>query len=132
MKKGWKNLYTVALKFWDEFNANFVLSCFSRYSTMEIWQLYLKHLGKNNKAVHLKLVISNLFWNLCHTKPWQLVHLRFCVFQTKLNKAFNIFCRLPKWIRNAQMIPGFRTRLEWERGWKSCIVSSKDWRSKNC
>ena len=47
-------------------------------------------------------------------------------------KAVNIFCRLPEWIRNVQMIPGFSTRLdERERGWKSCMVNSKDWRSEN-
>ena len=46
-------------------------------------------------------------------------------------KAVNIFCRLPEWIRNVQMIPGFSTRLGWERGWKSCMANSKDWRSEN-
>ena len=35
----------------------------------------------------------------------------FCVFQTKLNKAVSIFRRLPEWIGNVQMIPGFSTRL---------------------
>ena len=37
--------------------------------------------------------------------PWhskRIVHSLFCVFQTKLNKAVNIFCRLPEWIRNLQ------------------------------
>ena len=34
----------------------------------------------------------------------KIVHLLFCVFQTKLNKAVNILCRLPEWIRNVQMI----------------------------
>ena len=29
------------------------------------------------------------------------------------------------------MIPGFSTRLGWERGWKSCMANSKDWRSEN-
>ena len=46
-------------------------------------------------------------------------------------KAVKIFCRLPEWIRNVQMIPGFSTRLGWERGWKSCMANSKDWRSEN-
>ena len=46
-------------------------------------------------------------------------------------KAVNIFCRLPEWIRNVQMIPGFSTRLGWERGWKSCMAKSKDRRSEN-
>ena len=26
-------------------------------------------------------------------------------------KAVNIFCKLPEWIRNVQIIPHFRTRL---------------------
>ena len=29
------------------------------------------------------------------------------------------------------MIPGFSTRVGWERGWKSCMANSKDWRSEN-
>ena len=29
------------------------------------------------------------------------------------------------------MIPGFSTRLGWERGWRYCMANSKDWRSKN-
>ena len=39
----------------------------------------------------------------------KIVHLLFCVFQTKLNNAVNNFCRLQEWIRNVQMIPGFST-----------------------
>ena len=84
--------------------------------------LYLKDVEKNNKAVHLRLVqtyFSKIFSILRNTLPWhskKIVHLLFCVFQTKLNKAVNIFCRLPQWIRNVQMIPGFSTRLGFERG----------------
>ena len=29
------------------------------------------------------------------------------------------------------MIPGFSTRLGWERRWKSFMANSKDWRSEN-
>ena len=50
--------------------------------------------------------------------PWhskKIVHLLFCVFQTKLNKAVNFFCRLPEWIRNAQMILGFSAIKTWMR-----------------
>ena len=67
---------------------------------------------------------SKTFAILRNALPWnskKIVHVRFCVFQTKVNKAANIFCRLPEWIRNVQMIPGSSTRLEWERGWKSFI-----------
>ena len=52
--------YTVALKFWDEFNANFVWLFFSSCSWRNMWQLYLKNLEKNNKAVHLSLVLIYL------------------------------------------------------------------------
>ena len=43
---------------------------------------------------------------------WELkkiLHYLFCVFQTKLNKAVDIFCRLSELIRNVQMIRGFST-----------------------
>ena len=44
--------------------------------------------------------------------------------------AVNIFCRLPEWIRNVQIIPGFSTRLGWEHGWKSSMAQkTKDWKS---
>ena len=66
--KGWRKdgktfirCYTIALKFWDEFNSNFVLSYFSSYSSIKIWHLYLKNVEKNNKAVHLRLVLTYLF-----------------------------------------------------------------------
>ena len=48
-----------------------------------------------------------------HSK--KIVHWLFCVFQTKSNKAVNIFCRLPQWIRNVQMIPAFSTIKTWMR-----------------
>ena len=79
--KGWRKdgktfirCYTIALKFWDELNANFVLLYFSSYGLI-IWHLYLKNVEENNKAEHLRLVLTFLF----------------CIFQTKLNKAVNIF-----------------------------------------
>ena len=64
---------------------------------------------KNNKAVHLRLVLTYLFQNLFNTKKQfalalkKIVYLLFCVFQTKLNKAVKIFFRLPEWIRNVQI-----------------------------
>ena len=63
--KGWRKdgktfirCYTIALKFWDEFNANFVLLYFSTCSSIKMWHLYLKNMEKNNKAVHLRLILS--------------------------------------------------------------------------
>ena len=50
---------------------------------------------------------------LC-TQKKKVVHKLFCVFQTKLNKAVNSQ-RLPEWIRNVQMIPGFSTIRTWVR-----------------
>ena len=45
--------YTIDLKFWDEFNANFDLLSFSSYSSIKMWHLYRKNVEKNNKAVQL-------------------------------------------------------------------------------
>ena len=67
MVKGWKNFYKVlyiALKFWNEFNANFVLLYFSSYMSIKIWQLYLKNVEKNNKVVYLRLLFTYLHQNL--------------------------------------------------------------------
>ena len=82
-----------------------------------------------------RFIFSKIFSILRNILPWhskkKIVHILFYVFRTKLNKAVNIFCRLPKGIRNVQMIPGFSTRLGWERGWKSCMANWKGWRSEN-
>ena len=66
--KGWRKdgktfirCYTFALKFWVEFNANFVLLYFSSYSSIEMWHLYLKNVEKNSKAVCLRLVLTYVF-----------------------------------------------------------------------
>ena len=45
-EKTFKRCYTIALKFWDEFNANFVLLNFSSYRSTNIWHLYLKNVEK--------------------------------------------------------------------------------------
>ena len=73
--KGWRKdgkpfirRYTIASKFWDEFKSNFVLSYFSSYSSIKIWHPYLKNVERNNKAVHLRLVLTYLFKNLFNTK----------------------------------------------------------------
>ena len=137
MKKGSKNFYTIALKFWDQFNVNSVLFYLSSYNSIKLRHLYLKHVEKNNKQcieALASLIFSKTFSILRITLLWhskEIVHLLFCAFQTKLNKAVNIFCRLSEWIRNVQLIPGFIRRLRWERGWKSCIANSKDWRFEN-
>ena len=39
--------HTIALKFWDEFNANFVLFSFSSYRSKKVWHLYFKNVKKN-------------------------------------------------------------------------------------
>ena len=56
--------YTIALKLWDEFNANFVLLYFSTYSSIKMWHLFLKNVEKNKKAMYLRLVLTYLFKNL--------------------------------------------------------------------
>ena len=52
--------HAIALKFWDEFNANFVLLYFWSCSSIKICHLYLKDMEKNSKAVHLMLVLTYL------------------------------------------------------------------------
>ena len=75
--------------------------------------------------MHLKFLFTYLHEILFIIKkilPWyskKFAPVLFCVFQTELNKADHIFCRLLEWIGNIQMIPGFSTRPGWERGWKS-------------
>ena len=81
----------------------------------------MKHVEKNNKQCIeglASLIFSKAFSILRNTLPWhskEIVHLLFCAFQTKLNKAVNIFCGLPEWIRNVQMISGFSTIKSWMR-----------------
>ena len=44
--------------------------------------------------------------------PWfskKCVHVIFYVFQTNVNKAVDILCKLSEWIRNTQMIEYFNT-----------------------
>ena len=52
--KGWRKdgktfirCYTIALKFWDEFNVNFVLLYFLSSRSINIWHLYPKNVEKN-------------------------------------------------------------------------------------
>ena len=68
--KGWRKdgktfikCDTIALKFWDEFNANFVLLYFLSYRSIKIWHLYLKKVFKNNRqsfTTCFSLVIASL------------------------------------------------------------------------
>ena len=62
-----------------------------------MWHFFLKNVEKNNKAVHLRLVLTYLFKNLFNTKKhraWALkkiFHLFFYVFQAKLKKHSTFF-----------------------------------------
>ena len=100
--------YSIALKFWDKFNADFVLLYFSSYRSIKMWHFYLKNMEKNNKAVYLKLLCTYLlFFNI--KKQLALVLKKICpctfsVFHTNLNKAVNISSKRPEWIRSIQMI----------------------------
>ena len=74
-RKGWRKdgktfirCYTIALKFWDEFNANFVLCYFSSQRLIKIWHLYLKNVKENNKAVYFRLLFTYLHQNLLNIK----------------------------------------------------------------
>ena len=70
---------------------------------------------KNNKALHSD---TKTFSILRDILPWYLkkfVHVLFCVFQTNLNKAVTILCKLPEGIRNIQMIQCFNAMKTWMR-----------------
>ena len=94
--KTFTRCYTIALKFWDELNANFVLLYFSSYRSIKIWH---------------HSILRNIL-------PWYLKkfgHVLFCVFQTNLKKAVNIRSNFSEWIRNIQMIQCFNTLKTWMR-----------------
>ena len=127
--KGWRKdgktfmrYYTIALTFWDDFNANFLLLCFSSYIKVKknLTPLSKKY-GKNNKVGHLRLLFTYLHQNLFNIKKHlalvlkKIAHAFFCVFQTNLNKAVNIFWKLPEWFRNTQMIRCYNTIKTWMR-----------------
>ena len=103
--KTFTRCFTIALKFWDEFNANLVFLYFSSYKSIKIWHLYFKNDTKT-------------FSILRNISPWYVknfVHVLFCVFYTNWNKAVDILCKLPEWIRNTQMIQCFTTIKSWMR-----------------
>ena len=67
-RKTFARCYTIALKFWDEFNANFVLLYFSSYSYIKMWHLCLKNVKKNKAALlRLVLIFSKTFSILRNT-----------------------------------------------------------------
>ena len=104
--------YAIAVKFWDEFNASFVLLYFSNYRSIKTWHLFSENVEKNKNVRHLRLLFTYLNQNLSILRnilPWcskEIVHVVFCILQINLYKALNIFCTLPKWIRN---IPNIKT-----------------------
>ena len=89
-----------------------------------------KNVKKKKKVVHLRLLFTYLHQNLFNIRnilPWclkKITHVVFCVFQTDINKAVNILCTLPEWIRKMQMIQCFSTM-------KTCMTNSKaeKWKS---
>ena len=62
-----------------------------------MWHFYLKNVEKNNKTVHLRLLFTYLHQNFFNIKKHltlvlkKHVHVVFCVFETNVNKAVNIF-----------------------------------------
>ena len=60
--------YTIALKLWVEFNANFVLLYFLSYRSLKILHLYLKNVWEKNRVVHLRLLFTYLYRNLFNIK----------------------------------------------------------------
>ena len=62
--------YTIALKFWDEFNVNFLFLYFLSHWSIKIWHLYLWNVERNNKAVHLRLLFTYLHQNIFNIKKY--------------------------------------------------------------
>ena len=83
--EGWKKdrktmirCYTIAFKFSDEFDTNFVWLYFSQYRSINIWQLYLKTVEKS-KQKYLRLLLTYPHQNLFNIKKYlALVLIKIC------------------------------------------------------
>ena len=60
--------YIIALRIWDEFNANFGLLHFWCCKSIKVWHFYLKNLEENNNTVHLRLFFTYLHQNVFNIK----------------------------------------------------------------
>ena len=72
-QKSFARCYTIALKFWDEFDSNFAWLYVASYRSLKIWHFHLKNEKKNNKVVHLRLFLIYPHQNLSNIKK----HLAF-------------------------------------------------------
>ena len=86
--KNFTRCYTIALKIWNEFNVNFVLLYFSSYKSIK-WHFYFKNVKKISSLIFTK--IFSRLRNILRRYLKKIVLVVFCVFQTNLNKAANIF-----------------------------------------
>ena len=68
--------YIIALRIWDEFNANFGLLYFSCCRSIKVWHFYLKNLEENNNAVHLRLLFTYLHQHVFNIKNHLTLVLR--------------------------------------------------------
>ena len=64
--KGWRKYgkiftkcYTIALKFWNEFNVNFALLYFSRFRSVKIWHFYFKNVDKKTRRQCIKVAFHS-------------------------------------------------------------------------
>ena len=102
--EGWEKFtrcYTITLKCWDEFNANFILLYFSSYRSIKIWDFYTKNVEKKKQGNALRLLFAHLHFtynqNLFNINKHlalvlkKNVHVLSCVFQTNLNKSSRHF-----------------------------------------
>ena len=62
---------------------------------------------RHQKIFNIKKYLALLLKNF--------LHVLFCVFQTNLDKAANILCKLSEWIINIQIIEYFNTKKTWMR-----------------
>ena len=94
--KGWRKdgktfirCYTIALKLWDEFNANFVLLYFSSYSSIKTWHLYLKNVEKKRIRQCIQgwplLIFSKTFSILRKILSWH---------SKKMSVYFSVYSKL--------------------------------------
>ena len=110
--KTFTRCYTITLKFWDEFNAYYVLLYFSSYRSIKMWHLYFKNIKKiGNKAVHEDTKTFSILRNILLWYLKKFVHVLFCVFKTNLDKALYTLCKLSEWISNLQMTQRFNTMI---------------------
>ena len=101
--KKFTRCYTIVSKFWDEFNANFVLLHFSSYRSIKIWYLYFKNVEKKgiplwhqiifNVKAFVRYFLSNFYFFSSNDSPLKLWKMFFISSQKFFSFwRYSIFC----------------------------------------